>query len=48
MNEQIKQRWIEALRSGEYEQTQGRLRDETGYCCLGVLLKSIPQFSLMQ
>lgn len=37
MNQAIKERWIESLRSGEYEQTQGRLRDETGYCCLGVL-----------
>lgn len=37
MNEQIKQCWIEALRSGEYQQTQGYLRTDTGYCCLGVL-----------
>ena len=28
--------WVEALRSGRYEQTTGRLRGETGYCCLGV------------
>lgn len=37
MKPQIKKLWIEALRSGEYEQTQGCLRDETGFCCLGVL-----------
>lgn len=28
--------WVKALRSGKYEQTQGRLRTETGFCCLGV------------
>lgn len=31
--------WIEALRSGEYRQGRGRLRNVTGteFCCLGVL-----------
>lgn len=29
-------KWIEALRSGEYAQTTGRLQDFEGYCCLGV------------
>ena len=28
--------WVEALRSGKYKQTRKRLRDETGFCCLGV------------
>lgn len=38
MNEQIKQEWIDALRSGEYEQGKGSLRDrDQRYCCLGVL-----------
>jgi len=37
MNPQIKQKWVYALRSGEYKQTQRRLRDEDGFCCLGVL-----------
>lgn len=37
MNQAIKERWVEALRSGEYNQTRGRLRDDAGYCCLGVL-----------
>lgn len=43
MNPEIKKKWVEALRSGEYEQTEGQLRvdDEkgkpVGYCCLGVL-----------
>lgn len=33
-----KEKWLEALRSGKYKQTKGRLRrvDNT-YCCLGVL-----------
>lgn len=35
---ELKRKWIEALRSGRYRQTTGRLTDgEGGYCCLGVL-----------
>lgn len=37
MNQYVKQKWITALRSGEYMQTCGRLRYEDSYCCLGVL-----------
>jgi hypothetical protein len=37
MNPQIKQKWVSALRSGDYQQTQRRLHDENGFCCLGVL-----------
>ena len=37
MNEQIKQNWIEALLSGEYEQGHDMLRNGDTYCCLGVL-----------
>lgn len=37
MKPEIKVRWTEALRSGEYSQTTNCLRDESGYCCLGVL-----------
>lgn len=33
----IKDAWVEALRSGEYVQTEGFLKNEQGYCCLGVL-----------
>lgn len=29
--------WPDALRNGEYKQTEGHLKDETGYCCIGVL-----------
>ena len=34
---EVKSAWLEALRSGQYTQTTEVLRDETGYCCLGVL-----------
>ena len=34
---EIKTRWVEALRSGKYMQTQGTLRNGEGFCCLGVL-----------
>lgn len=37
MNQQIKQKWIAALRSGEYEQDTSYLRTNHGFCCLGVL-----------
>lgn len=41
MNPEIKKLWVEALRSGEYKQGKGYLKDVTGdepaYCCLGVL-----------
>ena len=42
MDQDIKRRWLEALRSGKYAQNKGSLRqarpDGTfGFCCLGVL-----------
>lgn len=38
MNTEVKEKWIKALRSGEYKQAQGKLRDNNnGFCCLGVL-----------
>jgi hypothetical protein len=33
----VKKKWVEALRSGKYQQTSARLASPTGYCCLGVL-----------
>ena len=30
------QKWVLALRSGEYSQTTGKLQDDCGHCCLGV------------
>lgn len=38
MNE-LKQKWIEALRSGDYEQCNGLLHSRKKDCCLGVLAK---------
>lgn len=37
MNAELKAKWLEALRSGKYQQTDRALRDNNGYCCLGVL-----------
>ncbi len=37
MKAEIKKRWIDALKSGEYKQGRGRLKDGGSYCCLGVL-----------
>lgn len=38
MNPEIKQKWVDALRSGQYEQGKMQLRTARNeYCCLGVL-----------
>jgi hypothetical protein len=38
MNPEIKQKWVDALRSGKYKQGIEELKDSEGrYCCLGVL-----------
>lgn len=37
MNEQIKEQWTVALRSGEYKQGMLILREGDTFCCLGVL-----------
>jgi hypothetical protein len=37
MNQEVKARWVAALRSGEYKQTKEYLQSEDGFCCLGVL-----------
>lgn len=38
MNAELKQKWIDALLSGEYTQGKSRLRNTRNeYCCLGVL-----------
>jgi hypothetical protein len=43
MNEQVKAKWIAALKSGEYKQCKGALKqkenDGVRHCCLGVLLE---------
>ena len=37
MDKKLKAKWVKALRSGRYKQTNGCLKDSRGYCCLGVL-----------
>lgn len=37
MKKEIATLWVNALRSGKYEQTTGKLKRHGGYCCLGVL-----------
>ncbi len=37
MNPEVKKSWVDALRSGDYEQGRGGLRIDDDYCCLGVL-----------
>lgn len=37
MTTKIATKWINALRSGDYNQTKHCLQDQNGFCCLGVL-----------
>lgn len=37
MKQSVMKKWVEALRSGKYEQTREVLKGDDGYCCLGVL-----------
>ncbi len=37
MKPKIKQKWLEALKSEEYNQSSSRLKTDKGFCCLGVL-----------
>lgn len=37
MKKRVKNKWLEALRSGEYKQCKNRLTNGRGFCCLGVL-----------
>ena len=37
MKTEIKHKWVEALRSGEYSQGKFKLYNGRSYCCLGVL-----------
>lgn len=39
MKKRLRNKWIKALRSGDYAQTTGMLNDtyDKAYCCLGVL-----------
>ena len=42
MDKSIAKKWAAALRSGKYKQTTGSLKNEEGYCCLGVLASISP------
>ena len=42
MDSEIKQNWIDALRSGDYRQGFEHLCLEGRYCCLGVLASVLP------
>lgn len=44
----IRDKWIPALRSGEYTQTQNRLTDGVGFCCLGVACDVIAREQLVE
>ena len=37
MNPDVKEKWLEALRSGKYKQGTGALNKDGRFCCLGVL-----------
>ena len=41
MKREPKKKWIKALESGRYKQTQGNLELDGRYCCLGVLCKTM-------
>lgn len=44
MKPELKEQWAAALESGEYEQAQGKLRDnDDRMCCLGVLCHLVDQ-----
>ena len=37
MKAKVRDMWADALESGRFQQTTGKLRNDEGYCCLGVL-----------
>lgn len=37
MRSEVRDEWVALLESGQFEQTTDQLRDEDGFCCLGVL-----------
>ena len=52
MKKELKEAWIDALRSGDYRQAEGSLKFERtpgdiGYCCLGVLCKVLEKKEML-
>lgn len=43
MNKEVMQKWVKALRSGEFAQAKAQLENCGTYCCLGVLCKLAEQ-----
>lgn len=41
MDAEFKQKWVAALRSGEYQQGEGFLLKDDTYCCLGVACRVV-------
>ena len=37
MNQEVKEKWLTALKSGEYTKGRGTLKHNNQFCCLGVL-----------
>ncbi|HXB13609.1 MAG TPA: hypothetical protein VNZ45_16600 [Bacteroidia bacterium] len=46
LSKEQEDKWITALRSGEYKQTTGRLFSGKGYCCIGVFCKAVEELNL--
>ncbi len=45
MNPKLKEKWVTALRSGNYPQSKDVLKSPDGYCCLGVLAEISGMFN---
>ena len=45
LSKELKDEWIEALRSDKYPQTKGSLRNSKGYDCMGVFCEIHPKIS---
>jgi ASC-1-like (ASCH) protein len=43
---ELKENWLNALKSGKYKQVNGQLKDYEGHCCLGVLAEIHPDLSI--
>lgn len=43
MKREIREAWVEALRSGDFRQGKSKLSCDGAYCCLGVLQTLYPE-----